>query len=66
MHSHGLRPDAYIFLHKPWRLKGTVCISTLHNMVIQDLAAQYNVLTAYLIGNMWMFLFMSSYESCSY
>lgn len=25
-------------------------------MVIQDLAAQYNVLTAYLIGNMWMFL----------
>lgn len=56
VHSHGLRPDAYIFLHKPWRLKGTVCISTLHNMVIQDLAAQYNVLTAYLIGNMWMFL----------
>lgn len=56
VHSHGLRPDAYVFVHKPWRRTRTRFVSTIHNFVLKDFAAQYNRLTAWTAGNLWMVL----------
>lgn len=53
IHTHGLRPDLYIFLHKPINCKAK-CITTLHNYVIPDFSYQYNKFIAYTIGNLWM------------
>lgn len=55
IHSHGLRPDAYVFLHRPWNTK-VKFISTIHNYVISDFSFQYNKLVAYTLGNLWMML----------
>ena len=53
IHSHGIRPDFYICLHRPMRCK-TRCVSTLHSYVFQDLKSQYNKLIAAIIGIVWM------------
>lgn len=53
IHTHGLRPDLYVFIHKPHKCKSK-CITTLHNYIIPDLSYQYNKLIAYSIGNIWI------------
>ena len=53
IHTHGLRPDIYVFCHKPLHSK-TRFVTTLHNYVIPDLSFQYNKLIAYVVGNLWM------------
>lgn len=53
VHSHGLRPDIYVFLHKP-RKGCTKFISTLHNYIFEDLRLKYNKLTAFIFGNLWI------------
>lgn len=53
VHSHGLRPDIYVFIHKPKNCQSR-CISTLHNFVLQDLKAQYNSFVSYTFGHLWM------------
>lgn len=53
IHTHGLRPDAYVFFHKPLFSKSKF-VTTLHNYVIPDFSYQYNKLTAYIAGNLWM------------
>ncbi|MDE7149500.1 MAG: glycosyltransferase family 4 protein [Bacteroidales bacterium] len=53
VHSHGLRPDAYVCLHKPARSHAR-CISTLHNYVFDDLRYQYNRWTAFWAGRAWL------------
>lgn len=53
VHSHGLRPDCYLFLHKPLRCKA-LCLTTLHNYIIPDFSYQYNKFIAYTVGNLWM------------
>lgn len=56
VHSHGLRPDVYIFLHRPCKpaRSHARCITTLHNYVFADLGYQYNRLTAFLAGRAWL------------
>lgn len=56
VHTNGLRPDAYVWLHKPLRHSGTRFVSTLHNFVTQDFSAEYNRLVAAVFGNLWMWL----------
>ncbi len=53
VHSHGLRPDAYVCLHKPARSHAR-CITTLHNYVFDDLRYEYNRLTALTAGRAWL------------
>lgn len=53
VHSHGLRPDAYVCLHKPARSHAR-CVTTLHNYVFDDLRYQYNRLTAFWAGRAWL------------
>lgn len=55
VHSHGLRPDAYVFLHKPARCRAR-CLTTLHNYVFDDLRYQYNGFTALTAGRLWLAL----------
>ena len=53
VHSHGLRPDMYVCIHKPIN-RSTLCISTMHNLVFKDLSSQYNKLVSIVAGNLWM------------
>lgn len=53
IHSHGIRPDFYVWLHKPMKCK-TLCVSTLHSYIFQDLESQYNKLIAIIMGRIWM------------
>ncbi|MFR3328881.1 MAG: glycosyltransferase family 4 protein [Odoribacter splanchnicus] len=55
VHSHGIRPDGYVFLHKPYKTK-TRFVTTLHNYVLRDFSSQYNRFIAYVFGNLWMLL----------
>ncbi len=55
VHSHGVRPDSYLFWHKPCKTK-TKFVTTLHNYVLRDFSSQYNPLIAYVCGNLWMLL----------
>jgi len=52
VHSHGIRPDAYIFFHKPKGCSAR-CISTLHNYMKIDLAYQYNTFIAFFASKLW-------------
>ena len=61
IHTHGIRPDAYIFFHKPFHCK-TKIISTLHNYVFRDFSYQYNKLIAYPCGYLWITLLLSRHD----
>ncbi|QEH39761.1 glycosyltransferase family 4 protein [Chitinophaga sp. XS-30] len=51
VHSHGLRPDYYIWKHR--RHIRTKCCTTMHNYIHEDLKFQYNQLVATLFGFLW-------------
>ena len=55
VHTHGLRPDKYIFFNKPKFKINTLFISTVHNYVLQDFRYQYYWLVAFSFGNLWMY-----------
>jgi len=55
VHSHGLRPDIYIFKNKSKKRSNTLFVSTLHNYVFQDLKYQYNSLISVIFGFLWMY-----------
>jgi L-malate glycosyltransferase len=52
VHSHGIRPDAYIFYHKN-DISYAKCVTTLHNYVKKDLAYQYNFLISIIFSFIW-------------
>lgn len=52
IHTHGIRPDAYIFFHNK-KIKKAKTITTLHNYVKEDLHYQYNALTSFLFSFIW-------------
>lgn len=56
IHSHGLRPDAYIYMHKP-RKCNAYCISTLHSYIDVDLSYQYNKIISFGVTQLWKVFF---------
>lgn len=44
VHSHGLRPNIYVFRQKPFRSGKTKFISTFHNYVFEDFCMKYGKL----------------------
>lgn len=54
IHSHGLRPDIYVFMHKPLNCH-SLFISTIHSFIIKDLSSQYNKYLASILGRLWIF-----------
>lgn len=60
IHSHGIRPDAYIWFHKK-NIKKSKCVTTLHNYVKTDLANQYNAFVSMIFTPVWN-LFTSKHD----
>jgi len=50
IHSHGLRPNIYIFRHKPIKYRNTQFISTFHNYVFDDFVMKYGKMKGYVGG----------------
>lgn len=53
VHTHGIRPDVYAFMHKPASCRAKL-VSTMHNYMIRDLAYEYNEFTAQVFGRLWL------------
>lgn len=54
VHSHGIRPDRYIFKHKSKEKSKTLFVSTLHNYIFVDLRYEYSTIVAALFGRLWL------------
>ena len=54
VHSHGIRPDRYIFNNKPNGICKTLYVSTLHNYIFEDLHYEYNYWVAAIFGRLWI------------
>ena len=53
VHSHGMRPDKYVALHREYGGKVRY-VSTVHNYVLEYFRYQYNWVVAQTFGRMWM------------
>lgn len=51
VHSHMLRPDAYVFFHRG-KIKAK-CVSTLHSYVEKDLENTYGKLVSFIFTKVW-------------
>jgi len=51
IHSHGIRPDAYVRLNRK-RIPGK-CVSTMHNYIKEDLSDKYNWVIASVFSRIW-------------
>ncbi|MDD3603502.1 MAG: glycosyltransferase family 4 protein [Sulfurovum sp.] len=60
IHSHGIRPDAYLFFHHH-KIKKAKSVTTLHNYVKMDLRYQYNLLISFIFSRVWN-IFTSRHE----
>jgi len=49
VHTHGLRPDAFVFLHRPFKTK-TKFIATIHCYVFQDFCDLFGKVKGFLLG----------------
>jgi len=54
VHSHGIRPDRYIYKNKPTGRTKTLFASTLHNNLFQDLRYEYSRAIAAIFGRLWL------------
>jgi len=56
VHSHGLRPDCYVFFHKYSHHSQPKYLSTLHNYMFKDLSYQYNSVIAFIGSILWILI----------
>lgn len=59
IHTHGLRPDIYNFIHKPF-FKRTLSVSTIHNFVFQNLIIDYGYIKGIVGSFIWLLARMRS------
>lgn len=52
IHTHMLRPDLYIWKNKR-KIKKSICLTTLHQDIRQNLNASYNHLIGYVFNKIW-------------
>ena len=52
IHSHGVLPDAYVWLHRR-AIKKAKTVTTLHNYVKEDYKYAYNPIKAYVLERVW-------------
>jgi glycosyltransferase involved in cell wall biosynthesis len=60
VHSHGIRPDAYVWWHQN-RIKKAKAVTTLHSYIREDLASAYNPLISFVFSKLWN-LFTSKHD----
>lgn len=53
IHSHGLRPDMYVAIHKKKKCKA-MCVTTSHNFVFADLISDHGYIKGILGGICWI------------
>lgn len=58
VHTHGFRPDAYNFIHKPIFTNNTV--STIHNFVFENLIIDYGYIKGIIGSLIWLFVRLRS------
>jgi L-malate glycosyltransferase len=51
VHSHGLRPDRYVYKNKS--LINAICVSTMHNIIIEEYKSVNNYIYAWLVQTLW-------------
>jgi glycosyltransferase involved in cell wall biosynthesis len=56
VHSTGLRPDTYVFLHKKKFPHKTRFITTIHSYIRKDLQNEYNWVVSFLASNFWYYI----------
>lgn len=54
VHSHGLRPDAYVFMHKPFSHTKTMYVTTMHNLLFQEWDLRYGIFKSRVCGHIWL------------
>ena len=54
VHSHGIRPDRYIFKNKPNEKSNALFVSTMHNYIFIDLRYEYSYIVAAIFGRLWI------------
>ena len=54
VHSHGIRPDRYIFKYRPKENPKILFVSTLHNNIFIDLKYEYSRSIAAVFGRLWL------------
>lgn len=52
VHSHGLRPDRFVYKNR--RAIKAVCLSTMHNIIIEEYKTVHNYAYAWLIQQLWI------------
>ncbi len=52
IHSHGVLPDAYVWLHRR-SIKKAKTVTTLHNYVKEDYKYAYNPIKAFVLAKVW-------------
>jgi len=57
IHTHMLRPDLWVYFHKPWIKKYSVkFVTTVHQNIIQTLTSDYKFFVGLFIGIIWKFI----------
>lgn len=59
VHSTGLRPDTYVFLHKNKFPSRTRFVTTIHSYIKNDLQNEYNLVVAILVSKYWYWILRS-------
>ena len=59
IHSHGLRPDMYVFLHKPLIRCKTKFVSTIHAYILDDFIYNFGRLKGGFFAYIWLYLLTS-------
>lgn len=54
VHSNCMRPDMWVFFHKPLRKTKTLFITTLHDIVEDNLRYQYGKFVSFIASRVWM------------
>lgn len=53
VHTHGYRPQLYVFLHRPWHAKAKF-VTTMHNYLFDDFSFTYGKFKGFLYGMLYL------------
>ena len=54
VHTHGYRPQLYVFLHKSWNKSSTKFVTTMHNYLFSDFGYTYGKFKGMIYGSLYL------------
>ena len=54
VHTHGYRPQLYVFLHKSWNKSSTRFVTTMHNYLFSDFGYTYGKIRGLIYGTLYL------------